>query len=57
MEYVTWYRDIYTLHKSIIHREMKGVRGVEIDKWQDKSEKFMKAMSSIIDRLLEAQKE
>ena len=57
MEYVTWYRDIYTLHKSITHREMKGVKGVEIDEWQNKAEKFMKAMSSVIDRLLEAKKD
>ena len=54
MELVTWYRDIYSLHKAIAHREIHEIRGIEIDKWQDRAEKFLSATTKIIDRILES---
>ena len=53
MELVTWYRDIYSLHKAISHGEINEVRGVEIDKWQDRAETFLNVTTKIIDRILE----
>jgi predicted nucleotidyltransferase/uncharacterized protein (UPF0332 family) len=55
-EYMIWYRDIFNLHKSISHRQFGEVRGVEIDEWQDKAEKFLSEMADIIDKLIEAKK-
>tara|TARA_Y100000034_G_C6899643_1_gene415608 strand:+ start:1539 stop:2396 length:858 start_codon:yes stop_codon:yes gene_type:complete len=55
-ELVKWYRDIYDLHKSISHGEIHEIQGVEIDKWQNKAEKFMKRMAEIIDRIIETRK-
>lgn len=51
-------RDLYTLHKSIEHRDISDIKGVEIDSWQDTGEKFVSDMIKIVDTLLEnAEKE
>ena len=46
-------KGIYTLHKSIAHKEISDIKGVEIDKWQETAEKFLSEMVRIIDSLLE----
>ncbi len=56
MDYIIWYRDIFALHKSIMHREIKEIRGVQIDMWQERAEQFMKKMAEIIDQLIDIQK-
>jgi uncharacterized protein (UPF0332 family)/predicted nucleotidyltransferase len=48
-------RDLYNLHKSIMHREISDIKGAEIDQWQETAEKFLSDMTSIIDQLLEKQ--
>ena len=53
MDAVTALRDLYALHKSISHRELGDIKGVEIDKWQETAEKFTSDMVKIIDELLE----
>lgn len=57
MEYVSWYRHIFTMHKGIVHGEIKDVNGSEIDAFQERADKFMKKMTQIIDKLLENSKE
>lgn len=52
IEYVVWYRDVFTIHKSIVHREKNRISGKEIDEWQGKAELFMKEMSQLIDKLI-----
>ncbi len=55
---VTAMRDLYRLHKSIEHRDISDIKGVEIDSWQDTGEKFVSDMIKIVDTLLEnAEKE
>lgn len=49
-------RDLYLLHKSIIHGEIKNVKGAEIDLWQEKAEKFIGDMTNIIAKILDAEK-
>ncbi len=56
-DFVAWYRDIYALHKSIAHGEIREIKGLEIDEWQDRAEKFMLRMTQIIDNLIEAKKQ
>ena len=48
-------KGIYALHKSIAHKEISDIKGVEIDKWQETAEKFLSEMVKIIDSLLEKQ--
>ena len=55
MELVIWYRDIYSLHKSIAHREIHEIKGVELDKWHDRAETFLNVTTKIIDRILDSQ--
>ncbi len=56
MDYIRWYRDIFILHKGIAHGDVKEVRGIEIDEWQARAEKFLKAMTEIIDKLIQSRK-
>ena len=49
-------REIYVLHKGIMHQEIHEIKGQEIDKWQSAAEKFLLEMSRIIDQILEANK-
>jgi predicted nucleotidyltransferase len=48
MKYVMDYRDILVLHKKISHGEIKELRGIEIDKWQEKTEEFLKVMVGLV---------
>ena len=56
MDYVTMVKDIYILHKSITHGQITNVKGVEIDTWQDKAEKYLLEMTRLIDALIESKK-
>ena len=53
MKYVVWYRDLLVLHKKINHGEIRNLRGVEIDTWQDKAEEFLDKMASLVKDLIE----
>lgn len=48
MKYVVWYRDLLLLHKKITHGEVKNLKGVEIDDWQDKTEQFLEVMAQLV---------
>lgn len=53
MKYVIWYRDLLVLHKKIAHGEIKELRGVEVDVWQDRAEEFLNAMANLVKNLIE----
>jgi len=53
MKYVVWYRDLLMLHKKIVHGEVKNLRGVEIDAWQDRTEEFLNVMANLVKDLIE----
>ena len=48
MKYVIWYRDLLILHKKISHGEVSDLKGVEIDDWQEKTEKFLDEMIRLV---------
>ena len=50
-------REIYVLHKGIIHREVHEVKGEDIDKWQETARTFLYDMSKLIDQILDSAKE
>jgi len=56
IDYVRDVRDLYTLHKAIVHGEIHNVKGTEVDKWQASAEKFLSEITSLINHLLEAKK-
>jgi predicted nucleotidyltransferase/uncharacterized protein (UPF0332 family) len=53
MKYVVWYRDLLQLHKKIAHGDMKDLKGVEIDAWQDRAEEFLEVMAQLVKDLIE----
>ncbi|MBU4086375.1 MAG: nucleotidyltransferase domain-containing protein [Nanoarchaeota archaeon] len=52
MKYVLWYRDLYLLHRKIIHGEASNVKGEEIDLWQGRSEEFVKVMIDLVNKII-----
>ena len=53
MKYVIWYRDLLVLHKKIAHGEVKNLKGVEIDAWQERAEEFLEVMANLVKDLIE----
>jgi predicted nucleotidyltransferase/uncharacterized protein (UPF0332 family) len=52
MKYVQWYRDLLMLHKRISHGELKEVRGLEIDDWQEKTKEFIDVMARLVKEII-----
>jgi predicted nucleotidyltransferase/uncharacterized protein (UPF0332 family) len=53
MKYVVWYRDLLMLHKKIAHGEVRNLKGVEIDAWQDRAEEFLNVMAQLVKDIVE----
>jgi len=53
MKYVVWYRDLLVLHKKIVHGQLKNLKGIEIDEWQDRAEEFLEVMAHLVKDLIE----
>ncbi len=52
-EFVDDYRDLHFLTKEIVHGKKKDISGEELDKWFDKTEKFVQEMTKLVDKLVE----
>lgn len=52
MSYVSDLRDIYDLHRKILHNEVKDIDGKVVDSWQDKSEDFFKICLKLIREII-----
>ena len=48
IKYVLWYRDLFILHKRIVHREISDLKGVEIDEWQTRAKEFLDVMARLV---------
>lgn len=53
MNYVVMYRDLYLLHRKIVHGEINDLKGAEIDVWQAKTEDFVQQMTRLVKELIE----
>ncbi len=51
-KYIDWLRELYALHKGILHGSIHAVKGQEIDIWYQRSEEFLGAMTAVIDQIL-----
>ncbi len=52
MKYVIWYRDLYVLHRKIIHGDLTDIKGMEIDDWQERTEDFINTMAKLIEQII-----
>ncbi|MFH1290190.1 MAG: hypothetical protein ABIH92_02160 [Nanoarchaeota archaeon] len=52
--YVKSMKELSSLHKAIVHREVNDMKGQEIDEWQELADKFLIEMTKTINTLLEA---
>lgn len=51
VKYAVLYRDIYLLHRRILHGETKMVKGIEIDGLQEKVDEFIRKMAELIKKI------
>jgi uncharacterized protein (UPF0332 family) len=52
MKYVVMYRDLYLLHRKIIHGELHDVKGEEIDLWQKRADNFVSVMVDLVNKIV-----
>jgi len=53
MKYPIMYRDLYLLHRKIVHGEITDLKGKEIDEWQTRTEEFVQEMTRLVKKLVE----
>jgi len=53
MRYIIMYRDLYILHKKMIHGEINDLKGSEIDEWQSRTEEFVQEMTRLVKEIIE----
>ena len=56
MKYVVMMRDLYILHRKIVHGDLTIIKGEEIDLWQKNTEEFMQEMTRLVKEIIEAEK-
>lgn len=52
MKYVIMYRDLYLLHRKIVHGELSKIAGSEIEAWQSRTEEFVNEMTRLVKGLI-----
>jgi len=48
MKYINWYRDLLILHKRITHGQIRDLKGIEIDNWQNRAQEFVEVMTRLV---------
>ncbi len=54
MDDVKALKDIYLLHKGITYGQITAIKGTDVDAWQNKAERFLVEMTSLIAKMIEA---
>ena len=54
MHYVSLVKDLFNIHKGIIHGQITKIKGSDIDAWQSQAEKYLSEMSTLIGRMIES---
>jgi len=52
MKYVIWYRDLYVLHRKIVHGDISDINGKDLDEWQDRAEEFIRVMAELVKKIV-----
>ena len=53
MKYIVMFRDLYVLHRRIVHGEIMNLKGNEIDDWHSRSEDFVREMTRLVSESVE----
>lgn len=53
MKYIIMFRDLYLLHRRIVHGEIMSLKGNEIDDWHGRSEEFVREMTRLVRETVE----
>lgn len=51
-KYIDWYKEVYILHKEILHGKIGDIKGADIDSLQDKADKFIRRMAELIEKVM-----
>src|SRR3989344_5403810 len=57
MKYVVWFRDLYVLHRKIVHGEITEIKGAELDEWQQRTKEFIEVMTKLVNELINSRDE
>jgi len=52
MKYPVMYRDLYDLHRKIVHGDISQIKGKEIDDWHERTENFVREMARLVNGLI-----
>lgn len=53
IKYVSWFRDVYVLHKGIAHGDVTNIKGQNIDEWQARADEFIRKMAELIKQIMQ----
>lgn len=51
-KYISWYREVFAMHKGLVHGDIRDVKGSDIEMLQRKTEEFIGAMAETIKKIL-----
>jgi len=51
-KYVQWFKEVLILHKKISHGQIKDLRGIEIDTWQERTKEFIDVMAQLVNDIV-----
>ncbi len=52
MRYIIWYRDLYILHRKIVHGQVTDLKGTDIDDWQKRADEFVRVMAELVKKII-----
>lgn len=52
MKFVIMYRDLYVLHRKIVHGDINNLKGSDIDDWQSRTEDFVREMTRLVNDII-----
>ena len=53
MKFAIFYRDLYVLHRHIVHGDITDLKGQDIDNWQKQTEEFAQEMTRLVKEIIE----
>ncbi len=56
IDYVEWFKNLYVMHRKIVHGDITDIKGAEIDIWQDRTEKFIAVMTQLVKQSIDVAK-
>jgi len=51
-KFVNWYNEIYKIAHDILHGKIKGIKAVDIDMWQKRTDTYLQEMAKIVNKIV-----